>query len=125
VQKSDWEIMKFWKRLTRPGVHSAADLVGVDLKTTRRYVAASEEGRPVDGTVKRPRIIDPSLARSRVGGPVRGQGPRRHRPRTVAETGVHRRRADHPPGGPRAEVGLVCRSSPAVGLNVGFRLEDA
>jgi hypothetical protein len=29
----------------------------------RRYVAAREKGRPVDGTVRRPKIIDPFLAK--------------------------------------------------------------
>jgi hypothetical protein len=32
-------------------------------KTVRRYVAAREEGRPVDGTVQRPKMIDPFLAK--------------------------------------------------------------
>jgi len=64
VQKSDREIMEILEAFDATGcAHSAADLVGVDPKTVRRYVAAREEGGPVDGTVKRPRIIDPYLAK--------------------------------------------------------------
>ncbi|MGH8883110.1 MAG: IS21 family transposase, partial [Stackebrandtia sp.] len=43
--------------------HSAAVLAGVDPKTVRRYVAAREEGRPLDAPVRRPRLIDPFLAK--------------------------------------------------------------
>ncbi|MFI7065309.1 IS21 family transposase [Kribbella sp. NPDC050124] len=43
--------------------HSAAALVGVDPKTVRRYVAARDEGRPVTWPGRRPRIIDPYLAK--------------------------------------------------------------
>jgi hypothetical protein len=35
----------------------------VDPKTVRRYVAARDEGRPVTGPARRPRIIDPYLAK--------------------------------------------------------------
>jgi len=43
--------------------HSAAVLAGVDPKTVRRYVAARAEGRPLDAPVRRPRLIDPFLAK--------------------------------------------------------------
>ena len=36
---------------------------GVDPKTVRRYVAARDAGRPVDGTVQRLKIIDPFLGK--------------------------------------------------------------
>lgn len=56
--------------------HSAAVLAGVDPKTVRRYVAARDEGRPVDGTVERPKIIDPFLAsRASVGAGTVVTGP--------------------------------------------------
>jgi hypothetical protein len=51
------------KRLTPPGAHSAAGIVGVDPKTVRRYVEARDEGQPVAGPAKRPRLIDPFLAK--------------------------------------------------------------
>jgi hypothetical protein len=35
----------------------------VDPKTVRRYVAARDEGRPVTGPSRRPRILDPYLAK--------------------------------------------------------------
>jgi transposase len=43
--------------------HSAADLVGVDPKTVRRYVEARDQGRPVTEPSRRPRLIDPHLAK--------------------------------------------------------------
>jgi hypothetical protein len=39
--------------------HSAAELVGVDPKTVRRYAAARDEGRSVIEPARRPRLIDP------------------------------------------------------------------
>ncbi len=38
--------------------HSAAQLAGVDPKTVQRYVDARDAGRPVDGGVSRPKLID-------------------------------------------------------------------
>jgi transposase len=64
VKKSDREIMEILEAFDATGcVHSAAQIAGVDPKTVRRYVAAREEGRPVDGPVQRPKIIDPFLAK--------------------------------------------------------------
>jgi transposase len=62
VKKSDREIMEILEAFDATGcAHSAAEIVGVDPKTVRRYVRARDEGRPVDGTVKRTRVIDPHL----------------------------------------------------------------
>jgi len=64
VKKSDREIMEILEAFDATGsAHSAAVLAGVDPKTVRRYVAAREEGRPLDAPVRRPRLIDPFLAK--------------------------------------------------------------
>jgi hypothetical protein len=58
------EIMEILEAFDATGcAHSAAQIAGVDPKTVRRYVAAREEGRPVDGVVQRPRIIELFLAK--------------------------------------------------------------
>lgn len=62
MKKSDREIMEILEAFDATGcAHSAAGIVKVDPKTVRRYVAARDEGRPVTGPVRRPRIIDPYL----------------------------------------------------------------
>jgi hypothetical protein len=64
VQKSDREIMEILEAFDATGcAHSAAGIVGVDPKTVRRYVEARDEGQPVAGPAKRPRLIDPFLAK--------------------------------------------------------------
>jgi hypothetical protein len=64
VKKSDREIMEILEAFDATGcAHSAAGIVKVDPKTVRRYFAAREEGRPVTGPGRRPRIIDPYLAK--------------------------------------------------------------
>jgi transposase len=64
VKKSDREIMEILEAFDATGcAHSAAQIAGVDPKTVRRYVAARDEGRPVDGPVQRTRIIDPFRAK--------------------------------------------------------------
>jgi len=64
VKKSDREIMEILEAFDATGcAHSAAQIAGVDPKTVRRYVAARNDGRPVDGPVQRARIIDPFLAK--------------------------------------------------------------
>jgi transposase len=64
VKKSDREIMEILEAFDATGcAHSAAGIAGVDPKTVRRYVKAREEGRPVTGPARRPRIIDPYLAK--------------------------------------------------------------
>lgn len=64
MKKSDREIMEILEAFDATGsAHSAAVLAGVDPKTVRRYVAAREEGRPLDAPVRRPRLIDPFLAK--------------------------------------------------------------
>lgn len=64
MKKSDREIMEILEAFDATGcAHSAAQIAGVDPKTVRRYVAARDAGRSVDGPVQRPRIIDPFLAK--------------------------------------------------------------
>jgi len=64
VKKSDRVIMEILEAFDATGsAHSAAVLAGVDPKTVRRYVAARAEGRPLDAPVRRPRLIDPFLAK--------------------------------------------------------------
>src|SRR5690606_12490065 len=64
VKKSDKEIMEILEAFDATGcAHSAAGIAGVDPKTVRRSVQAREAGRPVTGPVRRPRIIDPHLAK--------------------------------------------------------------
>lgn len=62
MKKSDREIMEILEAFDATGcAHSAAQLVGVDPKTVRRYVAARDAGRPVSGPVRRVRLIDEFL----------------------------------------------------------------
>jgi transposase len=62
LKKSDREIMEILEAYDATGcAHSAADLAGVDAKTVRRYVEVRDRGRPVEGTGRRPRLIDPFL----------------------------------------------------------------
>jgi transposase len=64
VKKSDREIMEILEAFDTTGcAHSAAVLAGVDPKTVRRYVAKREAGEPVDGPVRRPRLIDSFVAK--------------------------------------------------------------
>jgi len=64
VKKSDREIMEILEAFDATGcAHSAAPLAGVDPKTVRRYVEAREAGLPVDAPVRRPKLIDPFLAK--------------------------------------------------------------
>jgi predicted DNA-binding transcriptional regulator YafY len=59
MKKSDREIMEILEAFDATGcAHSAAELAGVDPKTVRRYVDARDAGRPVDGGVTRPKLID-------------------------------------------------------------------
>jgi hypothetical protein len=68
VKKDDREIMEILEAYDLTGcAHSAAELVGVDPKTVRRYVAARDEGRDPYAPVDRDSIIDPSGTRSRSG----------------------------------------------------------
>jgi transposase len=60
VKKDDREIMEILEAYDLTGcAHSAAQLVGVDAKTVRRYVAARDEGRDPYAPVERDSIIDP------------------------------------------------------------------
>jgi hypothetical protein len=55
---------RFSRRSTLTGcAHSAAQLVGCDPKTVRRWVDRRDRGLPVAGPVRRPRLIDPYLAK--------------------------------------------------------------
>ena len=64
MKKSDREIMEILEAFDATGcAHSAAGIAGVDPKTVRRYVRARDEGRPATGPARRPRIIDPYLAK--------------------------------------------------------------
>jgi len=64
VTKSDREIVEIFEAfdLTRCA-HSAAQLVGVDEKTIARYVAMRDEGRDPFARPRRPRAIDPFMAK--------------------------------------------------------------
>lgn len=62
MKKSDREIMEILEAFdATESAHSAAAIAGVDPKTVRRYVWLRNQGRPVTGPVRRPRIIDPYL----------------------------------------------------------------
>ncbi len=62
MKKSDREIMEILEAFDATGcAHSAAQLAGVDPKTVRRYALARDVGRPVEASVRRPRLIDPFL----------------------------------------------------------------
>ena len=64
MKKSDREIMEILEAFDATGcAHSAAGIAGVDPKTVRRYVRAREEGRPVTGPARRPRMLDPFLGK--------------------------------------------------------------
>jgi transposase len=64
VKKSGREIMEILEAFDRTGcAHSAAGFAGVDPKTVRRYVARREAGDPVDGQVRRAKLIDPFVAK--------------------------------------------------------------
>ena len=64
MKKSDREIMEILEAFDATGcAHSAAPLAGVDPKTVRRYVAKRDAGEPVDEPVRRPKLIDPFLAK--------------------------------------------------------------
>ena len=64
MKKSDREIMEILEAFDATGcAHSAAALAGVDPKTVRRYVAKREAGEPLDGPVKRVKIIDAFVAK--------------------------------------------------------------
>ena len=59
MKKSDREIMEILEAYdATESAHSAAQLAGVDPKTVRRYVAARDQGRPVTGAGRRPRMLD-------------------------------------------------------------------
>lgn len=59
MKKSDREIMEILEAFDATGcAHSAAALAGVDPKSVRRYVAKRAAGEPLDGPVKRVRIVD-------------------------------------------------------------------
>ena len=54
MQKSDREIMEILEAFDATGcAHSAADLVGVDPKTVRRYVEARDDGQPAAEPARR------------------------------------------------------------------------
>ncbi|MFD5660826.1 IS21 family transposase, partial [Streptomyces hirsutus] len=54
--------MEIFEALDATGcAHSAAQLAGVDPKTVRRYARMRDMGRPVDGPVARPKLIDPFM----------------------------------------------------------------
>jgi transposase len=62
VKKSDKEVMEIFEALDATGsANSAAKLAGVDPKTVRRYARMRDTGRPVVGTSRRPKLIDPFL----------------------------------------------------------------
>lgn len=64
MKKSDREIMEILEAFDATGcAHSAAGIARVDPQTVRRYVAARDGGRPVTGPARRPRIIEPYLAK--------------------------------------------------------------
>jgi hypothetical protein len=64
VKKDDREIMEILEAFDLTGnAHSAAQLVGCDPKTVRRWVAQRDWGLPVGGPARRPRLIDPYLAK--------------------------------------------------------------
>jgi transposase len=60
VKKDDREIMEILEAFDVTGcAHSAAQLVGVDPKTVRRYVAVRDSGRSPFASVERDCVIDP------------------------------------------------------------------
>ena len=64
MKKCDREIMEIFEAFDATGcAHSAAQIVGVDPKTVRRYVAARDAGRPVDAPVARGKLIDPFMGK--------------------------------------------------------------
>lgn len=64
MKKSDREIMEILEAYDATGcAHSAAVLAGVDPKTVRHYVAQRKAGVSVDEPVKRPKLIDPFVAK--------------------------------------------------------------
>ena len=64
MKKSDREIMEILEAYDATGcAHSAAALAKVDPKTVRHYVAKREAGVPADEPVKRPKLIDPFVAK--------------------------------------------------------------
>ncbi len=64
MKKSDREIMEILEAFDATGcAHSAAALAGVDPKTVRSYVAKRQAGVPVDEPVRRPKLIDPFVAK--------------------------------------------------------------
>ena len=64
MKKSDREIMEILEAFDATGcAHSAAPLAGVDPKTVRRVRRRAGAGQPVDGPVRRPKLIDPFLAK--------------------------------------------------------------
>ena len=64
MKKSDREIMEILEAFDATGcAHSAASLAGVDPKTVRHYLAKREAGVPVDEPVRRPKLIDPFVAK--------------------------------------------------------------
>jgi len=64
MKKSDREIMEIVEAFDATGcAHSAAQLAGVDPKTVQRYVDARDAGRPADGSVSRPKLIDPFMGK--------------------------------------------------------------
>lgn len=64
MKKSDREIMEILEAFdATQSAHSAAQLAGVDPKTVRRYVAARDQGRPVSGPGRRPRMIDEHMGK--------------------------------------------------------------
>lgn len=64
MKKSDREIMEILEAFdATQSAHSAAQLAGVDAKTVRRYVAARDEGRPITGPGRRPRMLDEHMGK--------------------------------------------------------------
>ena len=60
MKKDDREIMEILEAYDLTGsAHSAAQLVGVDAKTVRRYVAARDSGADPYAPVERDSLVDP------------------------------------------------------------------
>ena len=90
MKKSDREIMEILEAYdATESAHSAAQLAGVDPKTVRRYVAARDEGRPVTGAGRRPRMLDEYMPKieewvERGNGKVRAEKPMTETPYNAA-----------------------------------------
>jgi hypothetical protein len=125
VTKSDREIMEIFEAFDATGcAHSAAQLVGCDPKTVRRYVARRDMGGGDPLTpLARPKLIDGFL--SKVEEPVDTSRGRIRADRVherLAAMGVYRRGTHHPASGGGGEGGVAVRAAArvsAVGAGAG------